>query len=166
MDTKDLLDSWQIGTRTFHMAHHRTAAYYARMQKAVGISVVVLTTVVGTTIIAQWGEASRAGQITVGLLSMAATVLAALQTFLNFEGRSEQHRGAALKYGMLRRRIEVVLVDADIEEAELAGFMETFRADWDLVDQEAPILPQRFYDRAKVLVTQSLDAARKRRDKH
>ncbi|NWG87069.1 MAG: SLATT domain-containing protein [Hydrogenophilaceae bacterium] len=166
MDTKELLDYWQVGTRIFHMAHHRASAFYARMQKAVGMSVVILTTAAGTTIISQLEATSMTGQVIVGLLSMAATVLAALQTFLNLEGRAEQHRAAALKYGMLRRRIELVLVDAGIEEAKLAAFMESFRTDWDLADKEAPILPQRFYDKAKLIVTQSIEAARKRREKH
>lgn len=161
MDTKELLDYWQVGTRIFHMAHHRASAFYARMQKAVGMSVVILTTTLGTTLISDLGKTS----ITIGLLSVGATVLAALQTFLNLEGRAEQHRAAALKYGMLRRRIELVLVDTDIEENKLASLMEAFRTDWDLADKAAPILPQRFYDQAKVLVTKSIEAARKRREK-
>ncbi|MEW5891524.1 MAG: SLATT domain-containing protein [Pseudomonadota bacterium] len=166
MTTKELLDYWQVGTRIFHMAHHRASAYYARMHKAVGMAVVILTTAAGTTIISQLEAASTSGQIAVGLLSLAATVLAALQTFLNLEGRAEQHRAAALRYGMLRRRIELVLAEAEIEATRLAALMEDFRTDWDLADKEAPILPQRFYEKAKAIVARSLEEARRRRDKH
>jgi hypothetical protein len=45
-------------------------------------------------------------QITVGLASVAAALLASLQTFLGYSERAEKHRIAGAKYGALGRELE------------------------------------------------------------
>ena len=104
-------------------------------------------------------------QILVVMLSVSASVLAGVQTLLNFAERSDRHRAAALKYGVLRRRIEVALATGPGENTTLRDFAEAFRGEWDAVDKEAPVLPQRFFNAASNQVVRSMEAARRRKEK-
>jgi hypothetical protein len=47
-------------------------------------------------------------QIVVGLASVAAALLASLQTFLGYSERAEKHRIAGAKYGALGRELEQI----------------------------------------------------------
>src|SRR5207248_3345936 len=51
-------------------------------------------------------------QITTGIASVVAAVLAALQTFLGLSDRAEKHRLAGAKYGALGRQLEELLSTA------------------------------------------------------
>src|SRR5262249_49289710 len=65
---------------------------------------------VGTAIFASFGESLDPRlRIVFGFGSVLAAKLASLQTFLRFSERSEQHRMAAAKYGIVRREIEHTL---------------------------------------------------------
>lgn len=167
MEIVELLKDWQVGVRIFHVAHSKAASYYSRKQRMFGIVVIVLTTIVGTTTFtsleASFEPLSPAStKILVGMISVAAVVFASLQTFLNYEGIAEKHRAAALKYGVLRRKLEAILAKEPPDTSALQQFTDTFRNEWDTVDSEGQILPQRFYDIAAAQVGHSMEAARKR----
>src|SRR5207248_2656116 len=88
--------------------HARRARQLYRMHIALGVPVVILSTIVGTSVFASLGQrVAPWAQITVGLVSVLATVLAALQTFLRFSDQAEQNRTASVGYATLRRDIEV-----------------------------------------------------------
>jgi hypothetical protein len=67
----------------------------------------VLSTLVGTSVFATVQKQPELWlQITVGLASIAAALLASLQTFLGYSERAEKHRIAGAKYGDLGRELE------------------------------------------------------------
>ena len=79
----------------------------AVVQHLAGTSVVVFTTVVGTSLFATLDEQqSTEIRIVIGSISVAAAILAGVQTFLNFAARATQHVLAADWYASIRRRIE------------------------------------------------------------
>lgn len=164
MDIRELLREWQVGVRIFHIAHSKGASYYSRMHMKLGIPVIVVTALVGTTVFATLGSSTLLFiQIGVGLLSVTAAVLASLQTFLGYGERSERHKLAAFKYGVLRRNIELFIATAPPDDAKLCSFAEDFKTKWDMADNESPAIPQRFYDSAAKQVGQSMQAAGKRK---
>jgi len=166
VDIMEMIQEWQVGVRIFHAGHSKAAAHYSRMHRWLGIPVIILTAVVGTTAFATLESAtSLLIQILVGMLSVSASVLAGVQTFLNFAERSDRHRAAALKYGALRRQIEVALATGPGENTTLRDFTEAFRGEWDTADKEAPVLPQRFFGAASNQVGRSMEAARRRKEK-
>ena len=74
-----------------------------------GIPAVVLSTLVGTSVFATVQKQPQLWmQITVGLASVAAALLASLQTFLGYSERAEKHRIAGAKYGALGRELEQI----------------------------------------------------------
>jgi hypothetical protein len=70
----------------------------------------VLTTFVGTSVFATLQEPVNTGmRIFVGVVSVAAAVLASLQTFLSFAEKAEKHRQAAERWAAMRREITEIL---------------------------------------------------------
>ena len=107
-DQVDLLKRWQRGTRLLQVAHILSANSTHRLNRLFGISVVILTTIVGTSIFA-----SIDAKIAVGMLSMAAAVVSSLQLFLRHDDVVLRHKQAFAQYGQLRREIEQYLACPD-----------------------------------------------------
>jgi pyruvate/2-oxoacid:ferredoxin oxidoreductase alpha subunit len=93
-----------------------------RRRLLVGIPVVVLTTLVGTSAFASISKAQGdsiqgltidpdAVLVLVGTISVLAAVLSSLQTFLRYATRAEGYRIAAIRYETLR---PVVIPEGDV----------------------------------------------------
>ena len=149
MNLVETLAEWQLGLRIFHRAHSRAATSYERGNIALGLPTVILTAIAGTTVFTTMTSGTEDWvKVLTGVMSMAAAVLAALQTFLRYSELSERHRAAAQSYGVLRREIEEVLaqVNSTPPQPVPPDFMKSFRERWDAVDSASPNLPQRIYD--------------------
>lgn len=85
-------------------------------------------------------------KIAVGLISIIAAVLSALQTFLSYGELAQKHKVAGVKYGALRREIEEALT-SDLETQLTSVDLKSIRTRWDAIDQEVPPLPQRIYNK-------------------
>lgn len=130
------------------------AKYYGRLNVWLGVPVVVITSVAGSTIFATSGDpATKPVQYAAGAISLLATVLASLQTFLAFGDRAEKHKNAATRYGELRTEIQVLLSTELDQTLELDKRIESIRQRWARVDREAPTLPQRIYAEAEAVVS-------------
>jgi hypothetical protein len=152
MDAQRTLDQWHTGLRIFHRAHSRAATYYERKNILLGLPAVILTAIAGTTVFASLASSPEPWlKILIGIMSLAAAVLAALQTFLKYSERAERHKAAAQSYGMLRREYEEMLVEAAKSGSPPPpdGFLKSFRERWDAVDKQSPNLPQGIYDQAE-----------------
>jgi hypothetical protein len=142
----NLLRRWQFAIRLTHKAHIKASAAAERLNRAIGIPVVILSTITGTTIFASIDNSpSMTAKITVGLLSVTAAVLASLQTWLNYSGRAERHRSAALQYGSLRRIVEELLATFSDDHPCPSERLREIRECWDGIDSSAPALPQKIY---------------------
>jgi hypothetical protein len=102
-------------------AHYYLAAGLKKRNLALGIPVVIFTTVVGTSLFASMASTSSDpstgsaiglpgwARFAIGTISILAAVLAAIQTFLRFAERAERHAQAADWYASIRREIEELL---------------------------------------------------------
>lgn len=133
---KDLLDDWFSRLRESQFAHYEAAKAYERLNFFLGVPVVALSTLVGTTVFATLGQSlSPIVQICVGLVSVAAAVLAGIQTFLRFAERAEKHRSVAAGYGATRREIEEIrALGEDVSKDALAALRHRI----DELAKEAP----------------------------
>lgn len=114
-----------------------------------GIPVTVLTTAVGTALFSSLDSMSRTWQVAAGLVSMFAAVLAALQTFLNYPELAEKHRRAGSEFGELRRSVESVLAVPPSDADAMTQRLSELRESWRSVDEAAPPIPPRIYDRQR-----------------
>jgi hypothetical protein len=76
-----------------------------------GLPAIIFSTIVGTSVFASLNNDNipQWAKIAVGLISVVAAVLMALQTFLGFSERAEKHRTTAVRYGAVGRQIEQFL---------------------------------------------------------
>src|SRR5512144_2238777 len=108
--TKEVLDEWYERASVTQRAHYLSADYFGRRKYWLGIPAVVLSTIVGTSVFATLQKQPEPWlQISVGLASVVAAVLASLQTFLGYSERAEKHRVAVAKFGALGRELEALL---------------------------------------------------------
>ena len=108
-----------------------------------GFSVISITSIVGATTIAT--DISKCWQIILGLLTLLATILTALQTFLKLEDRANRHRIAAAGYAQVRRNLELANtlsaeeMENRVKDAELA---------LNSLAHESPSVSKSIYDKA------------------
>ena len=81
-----------------------------------------------------------------GLLSVAAAVFAALQTFLKLPELAQKHSKAATDFGDLRRRIERLEANPpSFEKLEVA--LAALDEEWGTLSERSPIIAQKLYAR-------------------
>lgn len=80
---------------------------------------------------------------------MTAAVLAALQTFLDFGGRSDKHRTAGVKYKTAIRQLEQLCVRRSQGEALSQDELNDLRTALDVLEDAAPVIMPRIYDRVE-----------------
>lgn len=151
---RQLLAAWHRSFRILHRGGFMAAKYYDRLNVRLGVPVVVMTSVAGSTIFATSGETgAKPLQYAAGAMTLLATVLASLQTFLAYGERAAKHKGAAVRYGELRTETQVMLT-CDLEQVpNLDKRIESIRKRWTVVDREAPPLPQKIYAEAEAIVS-------------
>ena len=113
-------------------------------QYALGIPTLIVSTVVGTSVFAALSSQSIP-PIWVGILSMVAAVLAALQTFMDFGGRSDKHRLAAVKYKSSIRLLEESLAQQKQGQLLSKEEIDDIRTALDTLEDAAPIVLPRVY---------------------
>jgi len=104
---QQVLDDWYKRVAVTQRAHYLSAEHFGTRKYWLGIPAVVLSTLVGTSVFATVQKQPEVWlQITVGLASVAAALLASLQTFLSYSESAEKHRIVGAKYGALGRELE------------------------------------------------------------
>jgi branched-subunit amino acid transport protein len=108
-----LLKTWLKRARESAFAHYAEAQRCSIRHYFVGIPACVLSAIVATTVFASLDASQTIDtnyKIVIGMISVITSVLTALQTFLRFSEKADQHRSIAGKYSSIRRRIEQILV--------------------------------------------------------
>jgi len=137
-----LLDEWDSDLRVICHGHYDAAVQVDRRHYTLGVPVVILTVAVGTSVFAALGKNPNSFlQILVGLASLGAAVLAALQTFFKYAERAEKHRRAGAFFGSLLKEIEQVRAVPPADDGSFRKWANAFRERWDEVSKEAPTIP-------------------------
>jgi hypothetical protein len=143
---KEVLSVWYQRVSATQSAHYVSADHFARKSYWLGIPVIALTTLVGTAVFATLQKQPEPWlQITVGLASVLAAVLASLQTFLGYAERAEKHRVAGAKYGALGRELEAMIGSAERASEEVVAEL---RKRLDALALESPNNPVWIYRQA------------------
>lgn len=114
-----------------------------------GIPVVIFTSIVGTgafaTLAAPNAVIHPALKIAVGLISVAAAILAALQTFLRFGERAEKHVVAADWYAAVRRDTDQLLALPPKDRGTPKSCFDRLRKQMSKVGQHSPEIGDRLW---------------------
>ncbi len=107
---KDIIEKaeqYKIDATYNSRAHYKAVDLASRRNTIIGVPVVITTSIVATSIFATLNSnPDIKWKLTTGVVSIAAVVLSALQTFFKFSARAEKHRANGVNYSSLRRQIE------------------------------------------------------------
>jgi hypothetical protein len=146
-------------------AHYDMATILGRRHWRLGVPVIITTTVVSTAIFSTLTEETAMGwRIATGLISVAAAVLAALQTFFGFADQAQRHVETARGYSALRRRIERFLLRYRSEAAgreQALKELEMLTHELDKLEAIGPPIDEKIYTRVRdrMKAERSSDAA-------
>lgn len=145
-EVTQLLEDWRLRVYAAQSAHYAVANVCRRLNYALGIPAVILSSIVGTAIFAGLDHDSPR-TIVVACVSILAAVLAGLQTFLRFPERAAQHATAADWYSAIRRDIEQVLHLPVESRGKAKECLDRIRKEMNRVGQDAPELTVRMWKR-------------------
>jgi hypothetical protein len=146
----ELLRGWLLHCHKARDRHETSAREFDTWRYRLGVPVVALGAVVGTAVFASLGQRPEPWiTIATGIVAVAATVLAALQTFLDYPGRADRHRAAAVRYKGFIRAIEQALTD-DLPRTDPAGqWIAEIRQWLDALEDSAPVVADNIWKRVE-----------------
>lgn len=153
-----LFGRWRKRARQNQQSHWEEARRYEHANYLLGIPTVILSAVVGTSVFAALQkQVSFSIQITVGALSILVAVLAALQTFLGFSKRAEQHRTVAASYGAVRRRMETIGTLPLSLRGDPLETVREIQAELDNLAKTAPTISKKVFQKTEARHAQDPD---------
>lgn len=139
MSSRSVAEQWYHRVVGVAHGHYRAALRYSRLNSLFGFPSVVLATVVGTSVFATLqAKPDIWWQVSVGIMSIAAAVLSALQSFNSYNDKAEKHRTAGAKYNAVGRELELWLS----VEADEVQKLDAIRQRIDALAQESPHIPE------------------------
>ncbi len=156
MNISELIGHWRLRVHRMQIAHYDSEAYFSRLHLYLGVPVIGLSTIVGTSVFASLRETAQMDptlQITVGLFSVTAAVLSGLQTFLGYSERAEKHRLGGARFAGLKTRIELIASSPPKTEDDLNQALAAFQLSWSELSEETPGVPPRIWHRVEQRMT-------------
>jgi len=155
MNSFELLEEWRRRIERLQLAHYASARRYEHFHLWLGIPTIILSTIVGTSVFASLSQDSQQAnhlwmQIAIGLLSVVAATLAALQTFLRYPELAEKHRLAGARFISLKREIELLMLVPLTPDEMVRGAMADIKTRWMKLQEDNPNLPGNIWERAKL----------------
>ena len=148
--TGELLRGWLIHAHKGRDRHDSAARIYERSKYAVGIPALVVSTIVSTSVFsAVASQAESPVSLWVGMLSVGAAVLAALQIFLDYPARAERHRAAGVKYKAIIRSVEHLLASLATALPVTDDQITQIQQKLDELEDSAPVIMPRIYSRVE-----------------
>jgi hypothetical protein len=108
---QNLLDDWNAQIVSFQQRNYVEAQHLEIKRQILGVVATLLLTITGTTLFATLS--SNPGfqpRLVAAILSFISAVGTALQTFLNYGGRSEGHRAVSSRCGSVVRKIGILRI--------------------------------------------------------
>ena len=149
-EAKDLLLDWHKQVSEFGKGHYKSATSCRVFNYALGIPLVLITTFIATEFFANlkimdgFSESPTIENMKnpifmiVSFFTIIAPILAALQSFLRFPERANQHRQAAIEFGKLEKEIDKTIVFPPKTDDEIKEKVEQIQSEEARISSEAP----------------------------
>jgi hypothetical protein len=146
---EELYASWLRRVAAAETGHRVMSDRMRRRYLGLGVPVVVLTTIIGTSAFASLQKTAVPTwvRVAVGSVSIVAAVLSSLQTFLRYGMRSEGHRIAAIRYETLRRDMAKTLALHADARGDPVKELDSVRLRMDRYAKESPTIGERHWER-------------------
>jgi len=140
-----LLAKWADKAACYRWLHDESEKKYSRLNMILTIPVIVLSTLTGT---ANFGLASMVpiemqnlAQIGIGGFSLVTGIVSTVANYLRYAQRMEAHRGAAISWGKLYRKISVELSLSRLQREPCMDFLLVCRSELDRLTEQSPSIP-------------------------
>lgn len=158
MRPDDLILHWRFRVHRMQHAHYESARRFGHLHLWLGLPVIILSTIVGTSVFATIQKTSQQSTsawlpIVVGLLSVLSAVLASLQTFLRYSELAEKHRIAGARFANLKHEIELLDSTRPPDATELRQALATIEQRWAKLREESPSVPRKVWAFAEQTLT-------------
>lgn len=165
----ELLNKWCLRVKRSQLAHRFAAKQLSKFHVLLGGSAAVLSTITGTSIFASLEKGlSGYGRIVVGVTSLLAALLSALQTFLRLDENSNKHQKADAGYSAIRQQIEqyrVTQYQTSNQTTNADEFLNSIRQQMEELAEDSPIVPERHWHKARTVLS-AHEARKKKSDVH
>jgi len=146
-ETEALLQNWHHRVYAAQSAYYLEAGRLRRRSFLLGIAVVILSTIVGSSAFAEKGGGYGLPNIMIGVLGSLAAILAGLQTFLKLAESAAHHGVAAEWYASIRREIEELQALPRNLRGDVRVTLDAIRQNINKASQNAPELNEHLWAR-------------------
>ena len=142
---ENILRQWGEAAGCYRFMNHRAYLMYKSLSMRFTLPVIILSTITGTANFAQSTlplSIQPAAPSVIGGLNLIAGLIATVMQFLKINELMENHRTAALSYGLLSRNIRLTLA-LPREERKKDGlkFVEDCKSEYDRLIEQSPAVP-------------------------
>lgn len=142
----ELLLGWLVHAHKGRDRHDLASRVYERGRYLLGIPTLIASTIVGTSVFSALSSTTDPRTpLWVGLFSVLAAILSALQTFLDLPTRSGNHRAAGVKYKAVIRELEQMRATVAAGTALTVEQINAARALLDGLEDQAPVVMPRIF---------------------
>ena len=145
LQEEKLLAKWADRSACYRWLHDEAEKKYSRLNMILTIPVIVLSTLTGT---ANFGLGSTVpasfqtvAQLGIGGVSLFTGIISTIANYLRYAQRMEAHRGAAISWGKLYRKISVELSLARPIREKCMDFILVCRSEMDRLTEQSPSIP-------------------------
>jgi hypothetical protein len=146
-ETAALLQNWRSRVYAAQSAYYLEATRFKRWHYMLGIAVVVLSTIVGSSAFADKPAGQGIPAVMIGLMGSLAAILAGLQTFLKLAESAALHGVAADWYASIRRDIEELQALPSHLRGNVKDTLDAIRHNMNKAGQNAPQLNEHLWAR-------------------
>ena len=146
---EEMLKGWLLHCHKERDRHNEAARAYDRYHHLLGVSAIILSAFVGTSVFASLSQNAPdlRIRIIVGMLSVLATILAALVTFYKFAEQAEKHRATATKNKAIIRELEFILSQIHENDWDFQKDLSDMQKKLDDLEVDSPVISQGIYNR-------------------
>src|SRR6056300_1209827 len=142
---ESILRQWGEASGCYRYMYHRAYLMYKSLSMRFTLPVIVLSTITGTANFAQdqFPESIQgAVPSIIGGHNLVAGLIATIMQFLKINELMENHKTAALAYGLLSRNIRLTLALSRRERnSDGLDFVNTCKAEYDRLIEQSPAIP-------------------------
>jgi len=142
---ESILRQWGEASGCYRYMNHKAYLMYKKLSMQFTLPVIILSTITGTANFAQdqFPDSMKAAVPSIiGGLNLVAGLVATIMQFLKINELMENHKAAALSYGLLSRNIRLMLALPRRERsADGLDFVNKCKAEYDRLIEQSPAVP-------------------------
>lgn len=152
-EQNNLLNEWSYRVNKSQVGHYLVSEKYTKIHYFLGVSLIILTGIVTSSLFIKIEDNWISHFII--LISISASILATIQTFIMPSEKAEVHRVKAYKYGIIKRKIELYTSLDSKEDFNI--FSKKIREEWDSIASESPVTAKRTRDKISHIISRELE---------